>query len=280
MPLCRSVVGVFASAVLLGTVVPAAAHPQPRVETVVVDQVSIPVPGQAPLDAFLVRPDRGGKRNQYAGVLDLHWFEPGFVSADNSEFLPEAIALAQRGVVSVLPQQRFPWAGDPVGDPSDRTAVENGVADARAALDYLAGQRGVDPHRLAVVGHDYGAMYGTVLAETDPRVLAAVHVALDARWANWFDLFWLGLDGEEEAAYFALFAGLDPVDNVGRLGDRQFFQWAETDFFIPAAIREQFAAAAPSAPATTYSRVSHAMDLLTVESDRVEFLRQQLGFAP
>jgi hypothetical protein len=248
---------------------------QHKADQVQVDTVRIPVPGRAPMDAYLVRPAHG---RDLAGVLDLHWFEPGHASADNSEFLPEAIQLADRGVVSVLPQQRFPWDADPVGDARDRAAVLGGLADARAALTYLAEQRGVDGGRLGVVGHDYGAMYAAMLGQTDHRVRASVLVALDARWANWFDLFWLDLSGDAETAYFKLFQGLDPVDNVSRMGSRQFFQWSDDDFFIPAAIRDQFAAAAPAAPATTYPRTDHQMDLTVIESDRIAFLAGQLHF--
>jgi dienelactone hydrolase len=248
------------------------------VDAVRVDQVSIDVPGQAPLDAFLVRPDGSGqgRRHAYAGVVDLHWFEPGHASADASEFLPEAVELANRGVVSVLPQQRFPWEADPVGDERDVAAVNRGIDDARAAFDYLARQRSVDPDRLAIVGHDYGAMYGAVVAQTDPRVSATVLMALDATWANWFDLFWLHLEGDDEAAYFALFTGLDPIHNVTRLGPAQLFQWAETDDFIPADVRDQFAAATPASPATTYPGIDHSLDLTAAEADRIQFLSTQL----
>ena len=244
-----------------------------------VNRVTIKVDHGERLEAFVVRPDHRQGHRARAGVLYLHWFEPGHASADLSEFLPEAIELAEHGVVSVLPQQRFPWDGDPVGDERDVAAVNAATDDARAALDYLARQPGVDDDRLAIVGHDYGAMYGTIVADSDPRVTAAVHIALDSRWANWFDLFWLGLDGEEEDAYFALFEGLDPVEHVDRLGSAQLFQWAEDDFFVPAAVRDAFAAAAPSAAAITYSRVDHSVDLTTAETDRIEFLLEHLGTA-
>jgi dienelactone hydrolase len=256
---------------------PASVSHHPRRSGVEVNRVAINVDHGGRLEAFVVRPDHRRRHHASPGVLYLHWFEPGHASADLSEFLPEAIELAERGVVSVLPQQRFPWDGDPVGDERDVAAVNGGADDARAALDYLARQPGVDDDRLAIVGHDYGAMYGTMVADSDPRVTAAVHIALDSLWANWFDLFWLGLDGPEEEAYFALFAGLDPVDHVDRLGSAQLFQWAEDDFFIPAAVRDAFAAAAPAAPAITYSGVDHSVDLTAAETDRIEFLIEHLG---
>ena len=263
---------VSGAALVTGVGLPAVRHHGDGIE---IETVRIAVPGRAPMDAYLVRPEHG---RGFAGVLDLHWFEPGHASADNSEFLPEAVQLAERGVISVLPQQRFPWAGDPVGDASDRAAVLGGYADAKAAFDYLAEQNGVDRDRLGVVGHDYGAMYGAMLGQADKRVRASVLVALDAQWANWFNLFWIGLEGDAATAYYKVFHGLDPVDNVRRLGDRLMIQWSDDDFFIPAEIRARFAEAAPAAVAKTYTRTDHSMDLTTIETDRVAFLASKLRF--
>jgi hypothetical protein len=136
----------------------------------------------------------------------------------------------------------------------------------------------VDRGRLGIAGHDYGAMYGTLLAQADRRVKAAVHVALDATWVNWFNLFWIGHEGEDAVRYAAVFAGLDPVDNVSRLGSRQLFQWSDPDFFIPAEVRARFAAAAPASPVKTYARTDHSVDLTQTETDRIAFLATQLGF--
>ena len=263
---------VSGAALVTGVGVPALRHHGDDVE---IRSVRIAVPGRAPMDAYLVRPGHG---RGFAGVLDLHWFEPGHASADSSEFLPEAVQLAERGVVSVLPQQRFPWADDPVGDQTDRARVLGGYADARAAFGYLARQSGVDRDRLGVVGHDYGAMYGAMLGQSDKRVRSSVLVALDAQWANWFNLFWIGLEGDAATAYFKVFHGLDPVDNVSRLGDRLMIQWSDDDFFIPAEIRTRFAAAAPAALAKTYSRTDHQMDLTSIETDRIAFLAAHLHF--
>ena len=46
------------------------------------------------------------------------------------------------------------------------------VAEARHALDYLAGLQGVNPRRLAIVGYSLGAFLGVTVAANDPRVSA------------------------------------------------------------------------------------------------------------
>jgi dienelactone hydrolase len=243
---------------------------------VVVEDISIPVPGQEPVQAYLVRPAGELKKNSAPGVLWLHWL--GEINNDRSEYLPEAITLAGEGVVSVLPLGYFPWVPNPDGTTGDVTLVENQVAAFGRALDRLAGVRAVDDSRIALVGHDYGAMYGAILADSDHRISSMVLQAPDALMGNWFAQFWLGLEGAERDAYLALFDGLDPVDHTARLGDRVFFQWAGDDFFIGADVRDAYAASSPEADVKLYENQDHEFrDSARV--DRLAFLRDQLGLS-
>ena len=97
-------------AVALGTVGglmaagPVAMSARPVPTHVVVEDISIPVPGQDPVQAYLVRPAGELKKNSAPGMLWLHWL--GEINNDRSEYLPEAITLAAEGVVSVLPLSR------------------------------------------------------------------------------------------------------------------------------------------------------------------------------
>jgi dienelactone hydrolase len=240
---------------------------------VVVQDIKIRVPGQDPVAAWLVQP-ASVKRHAAAGILWLHWL--GEIHNDRSEFLAEAIELADEGVVSLLPQGFFPWVPDPVGDERDVAAVRAQVDAFRACLRKLEALRSVDSDRIAIVGHDYGAMYGALLADEDPHVSAMVMAAPDALWGNWFATFWLGLEGEEKAAYEALFKGLDPVEHAGRLGSHVLIQWAGEDFFIPAEVRDAYAAAAPEAQTILYPRVDHEFTT-RAQIDRTAFLRAELG---
>ena len=271
---------VILAGVLAGGVATAASVtqlvPNHRQARVIVDDIQIPVPGQTPVSAYVVRPDGSVRPHSAAGILYLHWFEPGQVSQNRTEFLAEATGLAAKGVVSVLPQLTFPWSGDPVGDVGDRTAVAGQLEAVRRAYATLLDQSGVDPGRTAVVGHDYGAMYGSILAQREPRIRAEVFMAGDATWANWFDTYWLDLPEDQKAAYRALFAGLDPVDNVSRLGSHVLFQWGDRDPFIPAETRAAFAAVDPSATATLYRPSDHFLTQ-AAKDDRFAFLAAQLG---
>jgi hypothetical protein len=129
-PRQRLLLALSTVALMPAVAVPAAGRDLSPRQSVRVDQIAIDVAGQAALDAFLVRPAGDRTRHDHAGVVYLHWFEPGHASADASEFLPKAIALAESGVVSVLPQQRFPWEGDPMGDERDLAAVTRAVTAA------------------------------------------------------------------------------------------------------------------------------------------------------
>ena len=242
--------------------------------SVVVQDITIPVPGQDPVQAWLVLPGGQPKKHSQAGVLWLHWL--GEINGDRSEYLSEAVTLAGQGVVSVLPQGYFPWVPNPDGTTGDVTLVENQVAAMRAALDLLVAERSVDASRVALVGHDYGAMYGALLADSDVRVSAMVLQAPDALMGNWFAQFWLGLEGAERDAYLALFDDLNPVDHTARLGDHVLFQWAGEDVFIGQDVRDAYAASSPDAKVELYPTSDHEFrDSARVA--RIAFLGAQLG---
>jgi dienelactone hydrolase len=264
---------VTVAALVVGGAPTAQSAQKPTRAQVVVDDITIAVPGQEPVQAWLVRPGGQVKKHTQAGVLWLHWL--GEINGDRNEYLSEAVTLAGKGVVSVLPQGYFPWVPNPDGTTGDVTLVENQVAAMRAALDRLVAERSVDASRVALVGHDYGAMYGALLADSDTRISTMVLQAPDALMGNWFAQFWLELEGAERDAYLALFDGLDPVDHTARLGDHVLFQWAGKDIYIGQEVRDAYAASSPDAEAKFYERSDHEFrDDARV--DRLAFLEAQL----
>jgi dienelactone hydrolase len=265
---------VAAAALVTGSIAAVGAGRPAPTSPVVVQDVRIPVPGQAAVTAYLVRPEHPGRNA--AGILYLHWFAPPAATQNRTEFLSEAIDAAGHGAVAVLPQLTFPWTADPVGDRRDRDAVEAQFGAVTQAYRYLLSRPGVNAHRTAVVGHDYGAMYGALLAERAPTVRAAVLATPDATWANWFDTYWLGLPADQKASYQKIFHGIDPVDDVSRLGSGLYLQFAGDDEFVPAATRSAFTAAAPSAKVSLYPDDDHSLDQ-QAKDDREAFLDAELG---
>jgi dienelactone hydrolase len=240
---------------------------------VVVEDVLVPVPGQPPVPAYLVHAGSDDRAGSRAGILFLHWL--GQLHSDRSEFLAEAVDLASHGAVSLLPQGTFPWSRAPAGDASDVDAVIAQRQAFEAALRLLERIRGVDPRRVAVVGHDYGAMYGALLADLHPDLAAAVFVAPDATWGHWFCTYWLGTVGARARSYNALFHGLQPVRHVARLGPRLLLQWAGQDGYVPEAVRDRFATAGGHARVLLYESADHQMTA-RAQVDRVAFLTLHL----
>ena len=132
----------------------------------VVHDITYRAAGQDPVSAYLVVPDRAGR---HPAALFLHWLATATTS-NRSEFLDEAVALASgpRPVVSLLPTLTFPFDYGPVGDVRDRDSVVKQVVQLSRGLDLLDARRDVDARRVAVVGHDYGAMYATLLVGGGP----------------------------------------------------------------------------------------------------------------
>jgi dienelactone hydrolase len=243
---------------------------------VIVRDILIPVPGHAAVQAYLVRSAGPLRPHSHAGILFLHWL--GQIHSDRTEFLAEAVALAPEGAVSLLPQGKFPWEIAPAGTRHDVATIKQQLAAFRAALDWLTARRYVDRSRIGVVGHDYGAMYGALLANSDHRVHTAVLATPDATWGHWFVKYWLGFTGERATRYDALFAGLQPAHHVSRLGGRELFQWAGRDIFVSASVRRQFARNAPHARVDFYATSDHQLTS-AAQADRDTFLQHQLGLA-
>jgi dienelactone hydrolase len=243
---------------------------------VVVESVRVPVPGQHAALAYLVKPAGALGPRSHAGILFLHWL--GQIHGNRTEFLPEAIGLARQGAVSLLPQGTFPWKIAPTGTRQDVTAIKQQLAAFQACLTWLMARQYIDQSRVAVVGHDYGAMYGALLADANPQVHAAVLATPDATWGHWFVKYWLGYTGQRAARYDALFTSLQPVRHVSRLGHRELFQWAGRDIYVSASVRKQFSRHAPEAEVDLYPGADHQLDT-AAETARDAFLKHELGLS-
>lgn len=236
-----------------------------------VEDVRFAAPGGT-IAAYLVRPAGKGP---FAGALFLHWYDPASNTSNRSEFLDEAVALARAGIVSLLPDQRFPWKQLPAGPEPDREAVVGQVVDLRRALDVLAQQPGVDTARIAVVGHDYGGMYAALLAGFDRRPRTYVLMAADADFPNWFVKYFVR--SASTAEYEQAFAGLEPVDAVGKAAPASvFFQFAESDQYIPLYVTDELFEAASEPKRMELYGGGHELDA-KARRDRVAWLREQLG---
>lgn len=60
------------------------------------------------------------------------------------------------------------------------------VIELRRAIEVLLAQPGVNPERLAYVGHDFGGMFGSVLAGVDERIQTYVIMTAIPDFSDWF----------------------------------------------------------------------------------------------
>jgi hypothetical protein len=257
-------------------------HGEQRRDGAVIRDISYSAGGGPAVRAYLVEPDAPG-RGRMAAVLFLHWFEPGNPTSSRLEFLEEAVALAGRGTVSLLPDLTYPWAGDPVGDRTDLVAVARQTIQARRGLDLLHDRRDVDGRRIAVVGHDYGGMYGLIIGSLDRhRVRTAIAINVDATFSNWFLQFWLGFEGEAATAYQRLLEPVDPIRFVPT-GPRGgvLYQFSVPDFFVPdSTARALFAATSQPKDQRLYPGATHELPEPQARADRAAWLAGRLDLPP
>jgi outer membrane protein assembly factor BamB/dienelactone hydrolase len=226
--------------------------------------------------AYLVAPEGPGQGRP--AVLFVHWYAPGEKDSNRTQFLEQASELARRGVVSLLVETM--WS-DPASfrarnyaEDYDRSVEQ--VRALRRALDVLLARPDVDPKRVAYVGHDFGAMYGAVLAGVDPRVNAGLALqAGNTSFADWF-LFSAKLTGAARQAFIDKLQPLDPVHYVGKAKAPVLFQFAKEDPYVPKANADAFFAAAAEPKEIRWYEAGHALSEQAVR-DRQDWLAARLG---
>jgi pimeloyl-ACP methyl ester carboxylesterase len=224
----------------------------------------------AQVEAHVVEP---AGREIRAGVLFLHWL--GERRSDRTQFLSEARVLARLGVRSVLPAGRLPWSVAPTDAQTDVAAIEVEQLRLGAALDALVdGLPSGAP--VALVGHDFGAMHGLLLAARRPVFAAVVVIAATPRWGDWFLRFWqLDVDRFE---YLRRLAPFDPIESARRVSaPAVLWQFSERDYYIAPMSAVELAHAAPGEPEIEWFGADHAMRSAKARASRVAFLRRHLG---
>jgi pimeloyl-ACP methyl ester carboxylesterase len=220
-------------------------------------------------EAYLVEPVDGGRG---AGLLFLHWFDSEAPDGNRTQYLEEASELARsHGVVSVLPQGRFPWSVPPTDAVADAERIRSEAAVNRAAVDLLAARDDVAADRIGLVGHDFGAMHGVNLAAEDDRIRAVVLVAATPRWGDWFLPFW-PIDGDRWD-YLRALAPLDPVTRIAQLAPRPVcLQFARGDFYIADMSGLELHHAAGEPKELHAYEADHAVRVPQARTDRLTFL--------
>jgi predicted esterase len=224
------------------------------------------------LHASLVSPQKAGP---HAAILFVHWLGP--VNSDRSEFLAEAKSLAGDGAISLLVD--MPWS-DPKWFASRKLSDDyefsiRQVKNLRRTLDVLLLQKDVDKRRVVLVGHDFGAMYGSLLAGTDPRIHYAVFMSATPVFSDWF-LLGAKIEGREREEYKAKMAPLDPTNFAARKNSLPvLFQFSKHDEYVPEARAQLFFQSASAPKEVLWYDAGHELNAQAAE-DREKWLKAKL----
>ncbi len=225
-----------------------------------------------PIKAYLVTPTQPGP---HAGILYVHWFgDPE--TTNRTQFLDEAVALANRGVVSLcidtMWSQRGWWRGRK--PETDLAGGVKQVVELRRALDLLLAQPDVDAQRVAMVAHDFGAMFGAVAGATDHRPKAYVFLAPTPRLSDWY-LY--NAKPADVDAYKKELSPLDPILAVGALAPAPvFYQFATKDEHVPSPRPQEFYDATKARKLLGTYEAGHDLTPPEVGADRVAWLAKEL----
>jgi cephalosporin-C deacetylase-like acetyl esterase len=225
--------------------------------------------------ALLVLPPGQGKA---AAALYVHWYEPENVNSNYTQYLNEAIALGRRGMISLLietPWTEPEWFMKQRKREADYEMSVGIVKELRRALDVLMAQPRVDPTRVALVGHDFGAMYGAAVAAADPRVKAAALQAGTSTFSHWF-LYGPPMEAAKKEAFIAQLKPIDPTTQIAKAaGKPVLLQFGDKDFHVPKARAEEFIAATQEPKKVLWYKAEHGL-VYEASLDRQKWLAEQL----
>ena len=210
-------------------------------------------------------------------VLWVHWLGER-ATTNHTEFLPDAEALAKRGVVSLLVD--MPWSQPdwftklrtPEHDYADTVAQ---VVTLRRALDCLTQVRGVDKTRVAFVGHDFGAMDGALMLAVDDRVRYAVLMTPTLSFWEWY---LLGEQPADPAAYVAQMSAFDLPGWLAKGKQKAtMLQFGQNDEYVSQATGIALRNALAGEKTFGAYKLDHSLDDVTARDARQAWLIAHLG---
>jgi len=242
-----------------------------RGDVTVRDITFVPRPGGREVKAYVVVPAGNGP---FAGILWVHWL--GEEKSNRTQFLDEAVELAPKGVFSVLVDAMWSeprWFGTRIPEKDYENSIRQ-VIELRRALDLLLSQPQVDKARVGYVGHDFGAMYGMLMAGVEKRVKTYVFIAATQSLNDWA---FLGPQPKSKTAYLKQNASLELTDYLRQSTNAsKFFQFGKADFYISQADAAVVFAAAAQPKQRKLYEASHQMELKEIMVDRDNWLIKEL----
>jgi len=253
----------------------------------VVHDIAYASPKGGVVPAYLVVPAKG--KGPFAAVIWGHWYWRNSEMRNRKQFLDEAIALAQAGVVSLLtdgPVARPGYVPDntPLNEKQIADQVQQ-VVDMRRGVDLLLTRKDVDPKRLAFVGHSYNAAIGAILSGVDRRFKAFVLMAgtmsdeVDARLGA-YEQFRQQVGPEKFDAFVKKYSYLDQGKYVAHAAPAVvFMQYATKEDFMTADRARAYEKVVSEPKRFKLYEAPHALNA-EARRDRIAFLTEQLKLKP
>lgn len=248
-----------------------------------------PYGGKVP--AYLVVPTSDGP---FPAVVFMH---PG--QGNRASFLPEAEALALKGIVSLLiaaPATRNQPPKDLTEEQILHLVIETvtsipqyrqTVVDIQRGIDLLYRFENIDVKRLAYIGHSFGATWGGVLAGIDERINSFVLMAGFASVSEWHKtsehpfavLIRTKLTTEKFNEFISELEPLDAVHFIHKATPASLlFQFVHNDEFVPSNQADTFYSTASSPKEISWYETDHLFtNCDAAYQDRTQWIIKQLG---
>ena len=210
-------------------------------------------------------------------ILFLHWYEPEAHDSNRGQFVEEATEMAKEGAICLTVETL--WSDlDFFLKRTQADDIQNSmeeVVNERRFMDFLSSQPDADLSRFALVGHDFGGMYGILAGSLDRRPTHYVIMASTPRFPDWY-LYMPKLEGEAREAFLSQMSPLDPITHIPSLAPAPiFFQFGDDDFHVPLERADEFFAAANGPKEKHIYKAGHGLND-DARMDRAVWLKQKL----
>ena len=225
--------------------------------------------------AELFTPEGGGP---HPLILFIHWYEPESRDSNRSQFVEEAVEMAKAGAicltVETLWSDRDFFLKRTQADDM-RNSMEE-VVNQRRFMDFLTSQPNADLSCFALVGHDFGGMYGLLSGSLDKRPTHYVVMAATPRFPDWY-LYLPKLEGAAREAFLSEMSPIDPITHIPNLFPAPIlFQFGDDDFHVPLERADEFFAAAGEPKEKRIYKSGHGLNEESTRERRI-WLKEKLG---
>ena len=253
---------------------------------VAIHDITYASPKGGVVPAYLIVPKGKGP---FAAVIWGHWYWGNSRMRNRKEFLDEAVALAQAGVVSLLTDGPIARPGhvankEPLND-QDVTDLVQQVTDMRRSVDLLLARKDVDAKRLAYVGHSYNAVVGAILSGVERRFKAFVLMAATmsdevSMTFPEYQKYRKEIGPEKFDAYNLKYSWTDQGKYVSHASPAVvFLQYGSQETFLTPERARLYAAVVSEPKRFELYDAPHALNA-AARRDRIAFLTEQLKLKP